>query len=82
MVTAWLEGHMEGGPSRSVTGFAQGNHFGMGLADSEVGAFTHHLARLVHNYGANPRVGMSSVRCGELDCSSHVTGIAHSVARH
>jgi hypothetical protein len=60
----------------------QGNHFGMGLADSEMGAFTHHLTRLVNDDGADPGVGMSSVTCGELDCSTHVTGIAHSATLH
>ena len=82
MVTAGLERHVEGGPFRPVTRLVQGNHFGMGLADSKMSAFTHHLTGFVHEDGANPRVGVSSVRCGELDCSSHVTGIAHSATRH
>ena len=82
MVSARLESHVKGGPSRLVTCFAQGDHFGVGPTDSEMGTLPHDLPRFVQDDGANPRVGVSSVGCGELDCSSHVTGIAHSAARH
>jgi hypothetical protein len=81
-VAAWLQRHIESGPSRPVPRFYEGSDLGMGQAHSVMGTLPHHLTRFVYNDGANPRVGMSPMGCGELDGSSHVAGIAHSAARH
>ena len=81
-MAAWLQRHIGGGPPGPVSCFLRGQRPRHGAADSVMGALPHHLTRFVHYDGANPRVGMSPVGCGELDRSSHVAGIAHSAARH
>lgn len=81
-MAARLEADKQGRAFRPVPRLLESDYLGMGRAYPVMGSFADDISRLVDDHGANPRIGVCSVWCGELDGSSHVVGIAHSVARH
>jgi hypothetical protein len=54
----------------------------MGQAEPLVGALSDHLARIVDDHGANPRVGVGAMWSGELDRPPHVTDVPRLAIRH
>jgi hypothetical protein len=81
-VATWLESHIESRAHGLITCSVEGEHLCMGQPDPFMGSLADHITGGVDHDRAHPRVGMSPVIGGELDCPSHVAGIAHSATRH
>lgn len=80
MVSARLECDIKGGSLGMVPGPVEGDNLGMRMTGTGVGAFANDRAGRVDYKGSHPRVGMSAMRSGELDCPPDVVGVAHLVA--
>jgi hypothetical protein len=77
VVSARFEGDIEGGSPGLLPGLFEGNHLGMWMTGTYVGAFSNDRPGRVYNNGSHPRVGMSAMRSGELDGAPDVVGVAH-----
>ncbi|MNZ17161.1 hypothetical protein D3C78_341470 [compost metagenome] len=84
MVAARLERHVGTGAAGTLTGLAQGMHFGMWFTGAHMPALTHHFA-VTDDHTTHARVGVSGVDtlAGKLQGTGHVMGVEdRGLARH